>query len=487
MKLYAAIKKYRKYFFEKKYPYKVIDIIETNNENNDIEVLVQLSNSLVKRKMSPEEILLDDENTKSFSPTDIRAITYIGYISSKKNQSKYKSIANKLSLKDNRMKFLVVDEEENSIMSGYSNEIYQNKEVINNIDSIDAYKLGYTTAIESQNKEIKDKKEPDKIREALNGFWLTSTLRVALRLSIADKLANGPQNIEYLSSNLKVNNESLYRILRCLSKYGIFNEESGKIFSNNKYSKNLISTQNNSMKDFGIFISEVLYEGSLGIMESVKTGNPGFDLIKEMNIWEYLNKNQELNDRFSNGLFWGAKQIIKNIVNSFDFSIYKNIIDIGGGHGQLAIEIAKQTKSKCTILDLEQNKKGAEQNIKKENINNCSFLSGDFFKSIPTGNQLLILKTILHDWNNEKINIILERCYSSMNEKDRILIIESCFDSSTTNNLYVCFQDINMMVNHGGKERHLDEYCSLMQSNKFNLIYKEKIEHTNFYAILFEK
>lgn len=87
--------------------------------------------------------------------------------------------------------------------------------------------------------------------------------------------------------------------------------------------------------------------------------------------------------------------------------------------------------------------------------------SGSFFDRVPAADVLLI-KTVLHDWSDEKCKIILSHCRQAMQPASRLLIIDRVI--STPTDFMDAFFDIHMQVMQGGRERTENEFNSLLQS-----------------------
>ena len=56
--------------------------------------------------------------------------------------------------------------------------------------------------------------------------------------------------------------------------------------------------------------------------------------------------------------------------------------------------------------------------------NRCECVAGDFFKAVPTGGDAYILKSVLHDWNDDRCREILANCREAMRENATLLLIE---------------------------------------------------------------
>ncbi|KAK4377995.1 hypothetical protein RND71_004291 [Anisodus tanguticus] len=88
-----------------------------------------------------------------------------------------------------------------------------------------------------------------------------------------------------------------------------------------------------------------------------------------------------------------------------------SLVDVGGGTGTVAMAIAKNLPDmKCIVLDLPP----VVANL--QGSGNLEFVAGDMFEKIPLANAVL-LKSILHDWNDEECMKILKNCKKANNRK----------------------------------------------------------------------
>jgi O-methyltransferase domain len=73
-----------------------------------------------------------------------------------------------------------------------------------------------------------------------------------------------------------------------------------------------------------------------------------------------------------------------------------------------------------------------------------------------------LLKSILHDWNDEEAVRILKGCQQAMRPGGRVIVIERLLGEIDEPGL-APLTDLNMMVLLTGRERTLPEYCGLLK------------------------
>ncbi|MFW9867865.1 MAG: methyltransferase [Candidatus Thorarchaeota archaeon] len=303
------------------------------------------------------------------------------------------------------------------------------------------------------------------------GKTYTHVISVAAKLGIADLLADGPKSIEELSKATETHTPSLYRVLRVLDRMGIFSEEPTGFFSLTETSEFLRANSPFSVKDWAILNGTEWHSRSwMRLLYSVKTGRPSFWDIYEMKGFEYFQKNPEDYRNLNNAMTFFSKGQARRLVNSYDFSNFKNIVDVGGGNGYLLTSILKNNPSLRGILfDLPEVTNGARKIIAKENLGDrCRIVGGNFFHEVPKGADAYIMKYVIHDWSNDNARLILHNCREAIAPEGRILVIDKVISLKSGLNDEI-MGDIEMMILGEGRERTESEFRELFESTGFKL------------------
>ena len=125
--------------------YRVIEI--SQNDENEYIAKIQIINKNLTFKAQPEEILAKDTIVDQFSPRDIRTLTYLGYLGI--NNPKYKILAKRLSENDKKIIFALKKKGQKKAIIKTANQIIQEKDIIDNLDSKDARLIGYALGSEN--------------------------------------------------------------------------------------------------------------------------------------------------------------------------------------------------------------------------------------------------------------------------------------------------------------------------------------------------
>jgi cyclopropane fatty-acyl-phospholipid synthase-like methyltransferase len=154
----------------------------------------------------------------------------------------------------------------------------------------------------------------------------------------------------------------------------------------------------------------------------------------------------------------------------YSFSGIDRIMDVGGGHGGLITSILQKNHAMTGILfDSPQVIEGAAGKIQSANVaDRCELVGGDFFQSVPSGADTIILKWIIHDWNDEQSVAILKNCHRALPENGKLILVEAVVPE-TSEPHFSKFIDLNMLIMTGGRERTAAEFRKLYEDSGFKL------------------
>ena len=305
---------------------------------------------------------------------------------------------------------------------------------------------------------------PAQMMHKITGFWTSCCIYAAVKLNIADMLATKPQTAEQLAETTNTHAPSLYRVLRALAGEGIFNENENGEFSNTSLGETLLDNVPGSMKAMALTQLGDHF-GAWGNLEySVKTGGIAFDNVEGMSVWKYYEENPEDGMNFMKAMTGLTAGAIKNIVPAYDFTQFKTIVDVGGGNGALLIAVLNAApEAKGIVYDQEYVVNETNKIIESNGLSEqCSVEAGSFFDSVPPNADAYLMKSVLHDWEDEKCIDILKNCNEAMTLESKLLILESVIPGANIPHPGK-FIDINMLVMTGGKERTEKEFATLLQ------------------------
>ncbi len=305
--------------------------------------------------------------------------------------------------------------------------------------------------------------------QMMNSHAVSRLIYVVAKLGIPDAMDDGAIGSERLAETVGAHPQSLYRVMRTLAGFGLFSEKQKGHFELTPLGRLLRTDAPDSQRALAILMWEPWWrQGWDGLLSSVTTGVTAFDQAHGTDLFDYLKSHPDAADLFNRAMISITKKEINSILSAYDFSDLSPIIDVGGGYGGLIAALLR-TYPRMTgiVYDLPHLADTAKRMIEKEGVRDrCTLVAGNFFTSIPSGGDAYILKSVIHDWEDEKALIILKNCRAAMPDKSRLLVIERMIPSGDVPSP-AKIMDMVMMVNLGGRERTEEEYGCLLKSSGF--------------------
>jgi cyclopropane fatty-acyl-phospholipid synthase-like methyltransferase len=165
------------------------------------------------------------------------------------------------------------------------------------------------------------------------------------------------------------------------------------------------------------------------------------------------------------------EQLSQAIVEHYDFSDYKHIIDFGGGYGRLAITLAKRYPHlKITIADLPAVCEGARVRVDAAGLRGrIECLPVDFFcDGLPAGTaDLILFVRVLHDWNDDQVADLIAKTRSCLRRPGATLVVEPMMDENVNSDPSSVLTSL-MLTLFGGRRRSVQEYIKFLRSAGYN-------------------
>lgn len=322
------------------------------------------------------------------------------------------------------------------------------------------------------NQLVNDQQPAARILQFITNFWSSRAVYVLAKLGIPDLLKSGPKTAEELASATKMHAPSLFRVLRALASIGVVSATDDGRFALSPVSELLVTDAPGSLRWFTISeLGQEHYPAWGNLMHSIKTGEIAFDNFFGVDIWKYFQQNPEEEAVFQNSMSGVTAATNEQIRSLYDFSNFGTVVDVGGGHGGLMTSILQTNpKVKGILFDAPQVIADARQKVEAAGLaDRCETVAGDFFKSVPAGGDLYMMKWIIHDWNDQQAVTILRNCRNQMQPGGKLIIVD-CVVPENNEPDFSKFFDLNMLVMTGGKERTKKEFEQILSAAGFKLL-----------------
>ena len=149
---------------------------------------------------------------------------------------------------------------------------------------------------------------------------------------------------------------------------------------------------------------------------SVQTGSSAFLKTFGTGLFDYLRQNVDAADAFNQGMTNVASMLAYAVLMAYNFAGISSIVDIGGSRGIFLEKIPQFNPNiRGTVFDTASKIERATQQLDNRALGRrCSYVSGDFFASVPEGADAYLLSGVIHDWDDDRAIRILGNCRRAM-------------------------------------------------------------------------
>jgi orsellinic acid C2-O-methyltransferase len=308
----------------------------------------------------------------------------------------------------------------------------------------------------------------------VNSSWMAQAARVAAELNLADLLAAGPRSVADLAAATGTHEPSLHRLLRALVTIDVCRELDDGTFAVTPAGRLLGSDVDGSVRDWTIYWGRYLWDEWAQLLHSVTTGRSGREVVSGSPHFDTLGQDAERAAVFNRAMADMTRLSTRGIVAGYDFSRYARITDVGGGYGELlAAILAANPATSGVLFDLPHAIAKARPHLEKAGVaDRCELVEGSFFDEIPAGSDAYLLKSVLHDWDDEHSSAILATVRRAMTGSSRLLVIERLIPERmepVETHRALARSDLNMLVAHAAQERTEAHFRTLLAEAGFEI------------------
>jgi ubiquinone/menaquinone biosynthesis C-methylase UbiE len=306
----------------------------------------------------------------------------------------------------------------------------------------------------------------------VSGSWKSQAAHVAARLRIADLLAHAPMSADQLAAATGAHPPSLHRLLRALATIELVRELEDGSFEITPMGALLRDGTPDSLRSWVLHWGGPSWPVWGNLFHSVMTGESARSLLSGTEGFEHLARDPEAAETFHRAMVELTRLVARDFVRAVDWSRTKKIVDVGGGYGELlATALTACPGSIGVLFDTAQAIERGRSHMRAAGLEHrCEFVAGDFFEWVPRGADTYVLKSVIHDWNDERAAEILASCRRAIAPEGRLLVVERIVPErlgSSPDDQGLACSDLHMLVQLAARERTEPELRSLLSAAGF--------------------
>lgn len=290
------------------------------------------------------------------------------------------------------------------------------------------------------------------------GFATTAVLHALIKAGVIEQLREQSKSVAELAQTCELNADMLYRTLRFAAVNDVVTQD-GEQYALTDVGRLLLKDVPGSLY-MGLMLigSEPWQKAWNNFAHTLSTGNNAFEPVMGAGFFDYLDQHPEYGAPFNQWQTILTTMAARAIAEAYDFTSFGTICDIGGGQGILLKNILSANPHLRGILYDQENV--VKDHVLADLVERVEIQSGNFFERVPSAD-VLLMKNVLHDWSDEKCQVILNQCRQAMHPTSRLLIVERVIASPT--DFVGAFYDLHMQVLLDGRERTENEFSLLLQ------------------------
>jgi acetylserotonin O-methyltransferase len=315
--------------------------------------------------------------------------------------------------------------------------------------------------------------EPTIVLELLAAFRKSKVMFAAVELGVFDAL-EVETSLDDLVPILQCDRVALMTLLDNCVAVGLLAKRNQSYVNTPVASTYLTQHSQSRMTGYIHYSNRVMWKMWENLEDTVREGTHRWKQTFDFDgpIFSHFFKTEDAMNEFLMGMHGFGLITSPTIVSAFDLSRFRVLADLGGATGHLAMAACERySHLQGIVFDLPHALGLAQRMISQSSVaDRMQVAGGDFFQdSLPMAD-LFALGRILHDWNDEQAQRLVQRAFDALPSGGGLLIAEKILWDDSTGPAWALLQSMNLLVCTEGRERTLTEYGSILTQAGFTRI-----------------
>ncbi|KAK6233651.1 hypothetical protein QUC31_006057 [Theobroma cacao] len=218
----------------------------------------------------------------------------------------------------------------------------------------------------------------------------------------------------------------------------------------------------------GFAITKAKIEAYLYLKDMILDGGNVFERLHGagMPVYQYMSLHPDMARKFDTTMTNLSKVVMNKVLDKYHgFQGIPCLVDVGGGYGiSLNIIISKYPSIHGINYDMPHVIQDAPS------FPGIQHIGGDMFSSVPKADAIMI-KDVLHNWNDERCLKLLKNCYEALPERGKVIVVSYVMidePEASDGAKFVCQMDLLMALQGGAKQRTENQFKDLSKAAGFS-------------------
>ena len=272
--------------------------------------------------------------------------------------------------------------------------------------------------------------DPNLIHSLATGYMGTCVLLAALELNVFDEISGKSMTVQEISKALNLKPKPVERLLVALTSLRLLERQDGKYSCAPETERYLVKSSSSYFGDYYRFqVRKCLMPDFIRLDELIKE-----DHAIMSDNWSEFMDDPEKARTFILGQHSASQGGGRLLASKFDFSGYKNMVDLAGGSGACSIAACRgNPQLKSVIVDFPNVIKIADEIIAQEGLSDqIKTQPGDLTKDDWPEGDLMLISLIISGFSEENQLTVFQKCYEKLPSGGTIIVHDFLMDEDYT-------------------------------------------------------
>lgn len=307
----------------------------------------------------------------------------------------------------------------------------------------------------------------DDLMADLQAYQRVAVMHALASNHVLSAIVQGNDTPEAIARVCQLHAPSLQRLLRAALDMGLVASDGDGGYRVTERGHRLEPDHPNSLHSAIMLSVEQYWPAWRALHQAVRTGLPTFEDVHGCPPWEWRRRHPAQGRFFNEWQVQQSRLVMADVVAALDLASAQTVVDIGGGQGTLLRACFTRWPHLQLVL-FEQAHTLAAMPPRTAEDPAVVHVAGDFFRGIPVSGDVFLLKSILHDWEDEAAVTILRHCAQAMQAQTRLIVVERVLNRGLSPQAHMV--DLAMLLVTGGRERSLEEYVALFSAAGLQMV-----------------
>lgn len=308
----------------------------------------------------------------------------------------------------------------------------------------------------------------EQLHGLLNGHIRTQLVASAVRFQIPDHLADRTITDAALSRLTGIGVPTLRRYMRALEGLRLVEPVGANAYRGTALLEPL-RRSTGGLYGHALMAGAEYYEAWSELDYALRTGNSAFERRHGRDLWQHLDDDDRAAESFARTMRSNTERFLDEILGLYGFPDHGVVADLGAGDGTLLAELlVRYPKLRGIAFEQPATIGIARRTMEDRAVTDrCELAAGDFLAEVPRSADIYLIKSVIHNWDDESALRILRNCRASVGEGGRLLLVERALKIDDA--LEAAIRDLSMLVLLGGQSRSIAEYEALLRRAGFSV------------------